>query len=594
MQGRSIVIRQIRIRNWRAYRDATINLGHPIVFFVAPNGVGKSSLYEAARNCLLGFPRGVAARRGIRAGSDDTEISMDFSVEEGADISVTRSLRRTGYTTFSATQDGQSIDEAAFTALLERSWLADPALLERLAFGDLDSKSKSGRSLPIREHLADLLGVTPLLEVARQMKEAQKAAVKTVANHRVVVEGSDRALALAAAALADADDEYEEANAALRALQPRLTEAERAAAQRTAWQTYRGALGEYNEHVLELLADIGPQMDVDPAQSDFGLGLARQQAEIALAEARARLRSTDRSVARASTASDLLKSASHACPTCLRPISEDERTVALRSHGEVVVTATADTAAATSELATAEQRLRVVDEFERRLGRLRLPVPPDHGDPGAGAETRLQTLRTSELELREQLGAARANRQAARLTLEKAQSDANAAMSLRQAAREELLHQTAASVLEAVADRYLTDRIEPLALDVAHRWKVLFGSEGLVLDPTGEVRLRRGEMDLALGDMSGGEGAIAGILIRILVSAATTRIPMVWFDEPLEHLDPRRRSGVAHTLVQAVAAGTVNQILVATYEEGIARRLALASPDLVTVVHADADPSQLL
>ena len=62
------MIRRIRIRDWRPYRDATIELSHPVVFFVAPNGVGKTSVYEAARCCLLGFPKGRAAGRAVRGG----------------------------------------------------------------------------------------------------------------------------------------------------------------------------------------------------------------------------------------------------------------------------------------------------------------------------------------------------------------------------------------------------------------------------------------------------------------------------------------------------------------------------------------------
>ena len=85
--------------------------------------------------------------------------------------------------------------------------------------------------------------------------------------------------------------------------------------------------------------------------------------------------------------------------------------------------------------------------------------------------------------------------------------------------------------------------MEPLVRDVAHRWKLLMGQEGLVLGPTGEIRLRRGSLDLESADMSGGERAVAGIVVRLLVAASATRIPTCWYDEPLEHLDPRATSG---------------------------------------------------
>ena len=60
----------------------------------------------------------------------------------------------------------------------------------------------------------------------------------------------------------------------------------------------------------------------------------------------------------------------------------------------------------------------------------------------------------------------------------------------------------------------------------------------------------------------------------------------MWFDEPLEHLDPRRRAAVAQTIVRAAQLGAVDQIIVTTYEEEIARRLATTAPDHVQVTYA--------
>src|SRR3546814_17729393 len=100
-------------------------------------------------------------------------------------------------------------------------------------------------------------------------------------------------------------------------------------------------------------------------------------------------------------------------------------------------------------------------------------------------------------------------------------------------------------MLENIADRYLSERIEPLTEDVASRWKLLFGTEGLTLGPGGEITLRRGNIALELQDMSGGERAIATVIVRLLVSAAATRLPSAWFDEPPGHHDPRSRAGAA-------------------------------------------------
>ena len=90
-------------------------------------------------------------------------------------------------------------------------------------------------------------------------------------------------------------------------------------------------------------------------------------------------------------------------------------------------------------------------------------------------------------------------------------------------------------------------------------------------------------------DLSGGERATALIVTRLLLANSLARASSVWFDEPLEHLDPRRRAAIAQTMVSAVQAGTVGQILVTTYEENLARRLAAAAPDTVALTYATTD-----
>src|SRR3546814_16198149 len=103
-------------------------------------------------------------------------------------------------------------------------------------------------------------------------------------------------------------------------------------------------------------------------------------------------------------------------------------------------------------------------------------------------------------------------------------ADANEAARRGQAAREELLLETTAAMLENIADRYLSERIEPLTEDVASRWKMLFGTEGLTLGPGGEITLRRGNIDLELQDMSGGERAIANVDRKSVVSGKSVSV----------------------------------------------------------------------
>lgn len=580
------MIRRIRLRNWRSYSDATIDLDHRVVFFVAPNGVGKTSVYEAARRCLLGFPK-TNAGRAVRAGAKRAELSMELSVGD-SNVTVTRTLTPTGRATFTAEEDGGSLGEAAFMARLQHAWAADPTLLDRLVFGDSDLRgATSTKPLPVREHLAELLGVTPLLEAARVLRKAGTDAASSVTAIRGEVASTAAAVRKEQAALESSEQVQNELLQERRDVRERIATAEAGVRTADAWEAYRNALTVYNNEVSLLLSEVGELITIDPEDPTAGLETARLDAERDLAHAREAAANSVRNAALATTASDLLAEAPSVCPTCLRPLSDKERAAALHAHGETANTAGTERKRAAAASTIAEQHLRAIGEFTRRLDRLQRPSPPPEEDPGPAPAAQLAELRVLESDLAERIGEVRGRLAAAIAVLQDAQREAETTARLQRAASEELLLSTTAGILEAVADRYLSERIEPLQLDIEHRWKLVFGTEGLLLDPSGNIRLRRGGVDLGTEDMSGGERAVAGVIIRLLVAAAATHIPTMWFDEPLEHLDPRRRVGIAQSLILAVAANTIDQIVATTYEEGIARRLELAAPDLVAVVYAD-------
>lgn len=586
------MIHTIRILNWRSYRDVEIDLNHPLVFFVAPNGVGKSSLYEAAQRCLLGFPSAKEAGRGVRGDADSAKLAMDLTVGEHH-VSVSRTVTRSGRTTFEATSDGSSIDEAQLRELLSSSWSADPALIDRLAFGDLDPGRRAKSTLPIREHLADLMGVTPLLEAAAELRTAQAAARKRVAGLREDVAGSQETIDSASAALKSSQFALDRVQSEHARLSERIGQAELQANQAEAWDSYRDAAELYADNVAALVMEINQRISIDATDPAAGLGSAREAAERDLRSARHTQTESAQTAARSATASDVLTQSKNACPTCLRPLSEEERMHALHTHGGRTGAAERQIQEVEAAIEDVELRLQMIAEFTRQLDRLTPPRPPDHDDPGTDAINALAELRSRDRTLSERLGEARAHRGSAADLLQRERANVDDSRRLRRAAREELLFETMAGVFERVADHYLSERIDPLAQDVAHRWKLLMGQEGLVLDPTGGFRLTRGAIDLQPSDMSGGERAIAGIVVRLLVTAAATRIPTSWYDEPLEHLDPRRRAAVAQTLVSAAATGAIDQIVVTTYEERLVQQLASAAPDLVTIVYADSELAEL-
>ena len=117
-------------------------------------------------------------------------------------------------------------------------------------------------------------------------------------------------------------------------------------------------------------------------------------------------------------------------------------------------------------------------------------------------------------------------------------------------------------------------RIEPLSREVRGRWKHLFASNGLTFKPDGSITRLRGKVELGWDTLSGGERTWARIITHLIVMGTTTSLPFAWFDEPLEHLDPQLRHAVAATLATATLGGSPQQLLVTTYEHGIAQQLA--------------------
>jgi DNA repair exonuclease SbcCD ATPase subunit len=87
------------------------------------------------------------------------------------------------------------------------------------------------------------------------------------------------------------------------------------------------------------------------------------------------------------------------------------------------------------------------------------------------------------------------------------------------------------------------------------------------------VRLIAGR-ELSWVSLSGGEQAWVRIIAHLLIVGSSTTLPFVFFDEPLEHLDPRLRATAAAMLAGATQNGGPRQLIVTTYEDALAEQLA--------------------
>jgi DNA repair exonuclease SbcCD ATPase subunit len=442
---------------------------------------------------------------------------------------------------------------------------------------------------PVRDHLADVFGIRPLLNAAGWLKARRAELAAKITSLREDLSATDDAIAAAARAVAGLEVDVEAAAAERRAGAEEVSKLEAAAAVAATWERYRQEAREYSDRVRSLVAEMAGVLDVGDQDPRVAVAAGEREAASALEGSIAAKTAAEVRAAAAASAADLLATAAGRCPTCLRPLTDDERDAALASHGDTGGHARTEIERHEHETVDARRRVNAISQFGRALNGLRAPVEPDSDDPGPDAVTALADARQRASDVAERHGALNAQLEEARRRLAGLRRAAADQSALAAAAREDLVAEVTEKTLNAVADRYLAERIEPLAHEIGRRWKLVFGSEGLRFGSDGQLSFSHGDVDLMIGDLSGGERATALLVTRLLLAGSVARASTIWFDEPLEHLDPRRRAAVARTIVLAAQAGAVGQILVTTYEEGLVRRLAASAPDTVELTYARAD-----
>lgn len=581
------MILSVELKNWRAYDHAFVDLQAPVVFFVAPNGVGKSSLVEAIRWCVIGQPQPKVARAAVRKGASDSTVTVELLLyPTGPVMRATRTLTPTGRTKFMATLGDEELTRERYQQLLVQHWSASLSLIDSLVFTD-PTIPASKSAFPVRDHLAAALGVTPMLDIARQLVVPRKDAEDRVGAIRTEITSAEARFE-AAKEETDASDIGLQALAAERTnLATAIKSQEELATIAEHWSNYRTQLTDYQERANRIVDQIAAFLEARSDDPAADLTAAQAKIESSIESARATSTKLQVADARSERAAELLSEEIDRCPTCLRPISNNERAIALNEHGAARSGAQSKIPELESAVSRDTQRLGTVTELAAKLAALVQPEQPDADDPGVLAREELQTLRDREITLAGEIGRLEAEVAALADRSKLRDEIAGYRVDLNRAAAEEQLIASTIDVLNNVADRTLTDRIDPLLVELSHRWKTLFGADGLTLQTTGDLVVTGPDGDLRINDLSGGERATALLITRLLVTAITTDIPTVCFDEPLEHLDPRRRSAVAKTLVRAAQTGTVSQIVITTYEDRIARQLAAADPTSVRIVHAD-------
>ena len=287
---------------------------------------------------------------------------------------------------------------------------------------------------------------------------------------------------------------------------------------------------------------------------------------------------TARSVITAAEQAVRLLDGDHAvCPTCMRPLPPPQRASAISVHR----TQREDARAEITRLEEARgARQTHAHGVSRLLAQLEALQPPsidvgvDNVPTQDDATAWYQQASAALDEHNRRLGGAQSRLESLKAQIASDDQIRQEEEKLRLAYRREAAAHAGAKVLREAAEHVIQSRIEPLSSEVRGRWKHLFTNNGLVFKPDGSITRVRGDVELGWDTLSGGERTWARIVTHVIVMGATTSLPFAWFDEPLEHLDPQMRHAVAATLATATRGGSPRQLLVTTYEHGIAQQLA--------------------
>jgi len=589
------VIRHLALRNWRAYRVLTLTFGEGTTFVVAPNGVGKSSLLEAAAWALFGGASGVDAASAVRAGETNAVVELTVASDAG-ELRVKRSVDQRGRVALRASLGERVLeDDRAYVAALEAAFGAPLSVAARLTFltdkGDLSS---AAGEFPIRDHLATVFGVRDLLIARDAATQHRKAAERDREALRAVAKRDDAALEAHRRELEDVAVQISAAEEVYRDVLGRVAEAQRRQEAARRWAAYRQEVERRERELAEASASLRRVLGEEAPDGDVGDAIPSVEDKLAAALERSRSESAG-AAARAETveaALDELSSAAGICPTCLRPLEDADVERALAQHRDHHARLQADIERSERVVEELRAKLTALHELARQVASLPAPDPPDVEPPADTESTGPEVERAQE----EQNEAAdRLERLRVRLQLLTEElAQAEAARSARRdqvvAFRREALAEAARLALDETARHLMAEGIVPLTAEVAHRWKRLFGTGGgLRVSPEGRITMEINGHRLSFSDLSGGERMSALLVTRLLVLTASTRAGFAWLDEPLEHLDPTRRQTMAVALAKATRSSQLRQLVVTTYEEGLARQLAASAND-VTLSYVRSHP----
>ncbi|MDE0128875.1 MAG: AAA family ATPase [Gammaproteobacteria bacterium] len=576
------MIHRLLLKNWRSYEDLNLELGPGTTFVVAPNGVGKTSLVYALAWGVFGEHSNVDQKSCIRAGAASAKVLVEFDLPNGRRLSISRTVKRRGAPIASYEMNGAKLTESSALAEMEQAFGVELPVAGRLSMMLGGGHIAASDSLNLESHLHHAFGVSHLFSAAKNAQSVAKAAKKARASlrlaakqriqNRAAIENEITALEAEITNLRQIGTQLKQSRDAA-ATQVSLVERQLAHADQV--KNYEQQRARRIGKIERLIGRSISNESNELLNSELRIEIEASEHEIAeLIEGVVTARSV---ITAAEQAISLLEGEHATCPTCMRGLPHHERVSALSAHKSQRLNAL-------MELEHLEEACSEKQSYMRNVSRLltsfealqppRIANGQDKVPSRKSAQTAYQRANAALDKHNQRLGRARSRLE---LLKEQIASDNQIRLeekNLRQAYRREAAALAGEMVLREAANHVVESRIAPLAIEVQGRWKHLFTSNGLALKPDGSITRIWSDEELDWDMLSGGERTWARLVTHLIVIAATTSLPFAWFDEPLEHLDPQLRHAVAATLATATLGGSPSQLLVTTYEHGIAQQLA--------------------
>lgn len=578
------MIQYIRLSNWKAYEALDIDFKPGTTFIVAPNGVGKTSLVMALAWGLYGDKvKNIIPKECIRAGANQAKVEIALKMHDGAILKITRVIKKRGQPIVIFDLNDDIVEPMDAENRLAGDFGVDLETAARLSLMMDGGHIFASKALDLQSHLHHAFGVSDLIRASELAKEL---ATRAERRRKALSETNRRQLSDRSEItdeIRKLEQELKQGEQTKSVLQTDLISIDQVRKAAIEWDLYHSQLSELhysltelNSEVSELVGDQRSTAEVNKetignrlmeARSFFGNQGRKITSQ--LSEAYAAKTS-------AQNALELLSEEYRICPTCLQTIAADNLEAARTSHALIMKRSQKDIERLEVEAAHITEQIHQVEKFRTRLYALTDPKKPISGaTTRVGAiETDYQDALTSLNKQNETIGAIRSRIKMLHDQLADDELAKQDQLRLTAAFRREGIATAMVHALETTAEELTANRIKPIATEVEWRWKQLFGDGGLEFRPDGTItRIVNGE-NLSWETLSGGERIWARLVTHLLVVETSTGLSTVWFDEPLEHLDPKLRRTVAGFLATTAAHVRLKQLIVTTYEHALAAQLA--------------------